>query len=88
VTDVMLSDQQMALMKNDLQREFAIEIETDSTIRADLSRTQQNISGFITGLGSVLRVGRAGGAVRLHAARDCGGLGRGLRPHVQAGPRG
>jgi hypothetical protein len=52
VTDVMLSDQQMALMKNDLQREFAIEIETDSTIRADLSRTQQNISGFITGLGS------------------------------------
>lgn len=52
VTDVMLSDEQMALMKNDLQREFAIEIETDSTIRADLSRTQQNISGFITGLGS------------------------------------
>jgi hypothetical protein len=52
VTDVMLSEPQMALMKNDLQREFAIEIETDSTIRADLSRTQQNISGFITGLGS------------------------------------
>jgi hypothetical protein len=52
VTDVMLSEEQEALMKNDLQREFAIEIETDSTIRADLSRTQQNISGFITGLGA------------------------------------
>lgn len=52
VTDVMLTDDQMALLKDDLQREYRIEIETDSTIRADLTRAQQNISGFITGLGS------------------------------------
>jgi hypothetical protein len=38
----------------DLQREFKIEIETDSTIRADLSRAQQNISGFVTGLAEFL----------------------------------
>lgn len=52
VTDVMLTDEQMKLLQNDLQREYRIEIETDSTIRADLTRAQQNISGFITGLGS------------------------------------
>jgi hypothetical protein len=39
----------------DLQREFKIEIETDSTIRADLSRAQQNISGFVTGLGEFMQ---------------------------------
>lgn len=38
----------------DLQREFRIEIETDSTIRADLSRAQQNVSGFVTGLGEFM----------------------------------
>lgn len=52
----MMEAQQMAqaveaLIKGpDLQREFKIEIETDSTIRADLSRAQQNVSGFVTGL--------------------------------------
>ena len=56
----MMEAQQMAqavekLLKGpDLAREFAIDIETDSTIRADLSRAQQNISGFITGLGEFM----------------------------------
>jgi hypothetical protein len=56
----MMQAQQMAqavekLLKGpDLQREFKIEIETDSTIRADLSRAQQNISGFVTGLGEFM----------------------------------
>jgi hypothetical protein len=39
----------------DLQREFIVEIETDSTIRADLSRAQQNVSGFVTGLGEFMQ---------------------------------
>lgn len=44
-----------ALLKGpDLQREFIVEIETDSTIRADLSRAQQNVSGFVTGLGEFM----------------------------------
>lgn len=56
----MMQAQQMAqavevLLKGpDLQREFVIEIETDSTIRADLSRAQQNISGFVTGIGEFM----------------------------------
>jgi hypothetical protein len=52
VTGITLNEQQFALLQNDMQREFAIEIETDSTIQADLGRTQQNISAFITGLGA------------------------------------
>lgn len=48
------AQQQMAeavkLLKSDLLREFAIDIETDSTIRADLTRAQENIATFIQGL--------------------------------------
>jgi hypothetical protein len=54
VTGVQLTPAQFKLIKSDLQREFAIEIETDSTIRADLSRAQENISGFVTGLGAFM----------------------------------
>ena len=54
MTGVMLTPEQYQLFKTDLQREFAIEIETDSTIRADLSRTQENIAGFVTGFGAFL----------------------------------
>lgn len=43
------------LLKSDLQREFAIDIETDSTIRADLTRAQENVSGFVTGLGAFMQ---------------------------------
>lgn len=39
----------------DLQREFAIEIETDSTIRADLSRAQENVAGFVQGFGTFIQ---------------------------------
>jgi hypothetical protein len=49
-------------LATDLQREFKIEIETDSTIRADLSQAQQNISGFVTGLGEFMQ--SAGPAVQ------------------------
>lgn len=40
------------LLKNDTMRRFRIDVETDSTIRADLQRQQQNIGQFVTGLGS------------------------------------
>lgn len=56
---MMVAEQQaqksIALLQSDLQREFAIEIETDSTIRADLSRAQQNIAGFVQGFGTFIQ---------------------------------
>ena len=43
------------LKGGDLNREFVVEIETDSTIRADLTRTQENISQFIMGFGQFIQ---------------------------------
>lgn len=50
MTGIQLTPQQDALMKNDVLRQYRIDVETDSTIRADLNRSQQNISNFISGL--------------------------------------
>ncbi len=55
MTGIQIDPQGAALLKKDLQREFAIEIETDSTIRADLARAQENISGFVTGFGTFIQ---------------------------------
>lgn len=44
-----IAPQVAQLLKGDLQREFIIEIETDSTIKGDLGRSQENISNFIMG---------------------------------------
>ncbi len=54
MTGIQIDAQGAVLLKKDLQREFAIEIETDSTIRADLARAQENISGFVTGFGGFI----------------------------------
>lgn len=54
-TGMQLQPQQMAMLKSDILREFSIEIETDSTIRADLSRAQQNVAGFVTGIGEFMK---------------------------------
>ena len=40
-----------AVLRRDLLREFRVDIESDSTIRADMERTQQNVANFVTGLG-------------------------------------
>ncbi len=50
MTGIMLTPQQLQLLKNDVVRQYRTDIETDSTIRADLNRSQQNISQFIQGL--------------------------------------
>lgn len=56
MTGMQLPPEALQLMKGgDLQREFVIEVETDSTIRADMTRTQQNMSGFITGFGQFVQ---------------------------------
>ena len=46
------AQQMKAMLQNDLQREFGIDIETDSTIRGDLTRDQQNAGGFVQGFAS------------------------------------
>ena len=43
-------DEVKALMSSDALRSFRVDIETDSTIQADQTRAQQNISQFIEGL--------------------------------------
>lgn len=56
MTGIQLTPEQVQLMKGgDLRREFVIEIETDSTIRADLARAQENVSGFVAGFGSFIQ---------------------------------
>lgn len=56
VTGIQLTPEQVQLMKGgDLRREFVIEIETDSTIRADLARAQENVAGFVTGFGTFIQ---------------------------------
>lgn len=38
------------LLRGDIQRSYAIDIETDSTIRGDMARSQQNMSQFLQGV--------------------------------------
>ena len=52
MTGIELTPEQHNLMKSDLAREFSIDIETDGTIKADLSKAQENVGGFVQGLAS------------------------------------
>lgn len=60
MSGIALTPQVAMLMKADPLRRYRIDVETDSTIRADLARQQQNIAGFVQGFGSfVTSVGPA-----------------------------
>lgn len=52
MTGIELTPPQLALLKTDIGREFNIDIETDGTIKADLSKAQENVGGFVSGLGA------------------------------------
>ena len=52
MTGIALSPEQLNLLKTDISREFNIDIETDGTIKADLGKQQENVGGFVAGLGS------------------------------------
>jgi hypothetical protein len=39
----------MQLLRSDVQRQYRIDVESDSTIRADLARSQENMSMFLQG---------------------------------------
>lgn len=45
----MLPDEVLAFLRGDIQRAYSIDIETDSTIRGDLNRSQQNMAMFLQG---------------------------------------
>ncbi len=55
ITGIQVLPEVAALLKNDPLRSYRIDIETDSTIRADLNRSQQNVSNFVQGLSSYLQ---------------------------------
>ena len=45
----------MRLLRDDATRRFRIDIETDSTIRADVQRAQENIGQFVQGFGAFIQ---------------------------------
>lgn len=45
-------DDVKAVMASDALRSFKVDIETDSTIEGDIGRAQQNMAGFVEGLGA------------------------------------
>lgn len=53
--DVVTQEAVIALLRDDATRRFRIDIETDSTIRADVARAQENIGQFVQGFGSFIQ---------------------------------
>lgn len=49
-----LSPDVVALLRDDIARNYRVDVETDSTIKADVSRDQQNITQFTQGLAQFL----------------------------------
>jgi hypothetical protein len=52
MTGIEVTPEMMQIMRSDLMRSYRIDIETDSTIRADVTRAQEQISQFIQGTGT------------------------------------
>lgn len=55
MTNMEIPPQLLQIMRSDLSRRYTIDVETDSTIRADLSRSQENVSRFVQGIGSFIQ---------------------------------
>lgn len=51
MTGVQVDEQVEQALRNASERQFRIDVETDSTIRADLNQAQQNIGQFVQGTG-------------------------------------
>lgn len=62
VLDKPTFEEVMQLLRSDIQRQYRIDVESDSTIRADLSRSQENMSLFLQGTAQFLSA--AGPAVQ------------------------
>ncbi len=62
-----------AVLRSDIQRCYRVDVETDSTIRADVLRQQENLANFVTGFGSfITAVGPAveAGVMQVDEATD------------------
>lgn len=55
-------DEVLQLLRSDIQRQYRVDVESDSTIRADLARSQENMSMFLQGTAQFLSA--AGPAVQ------------------------
>jgi hypothetical protein len=62
VLDSPTLEEVIQLLRSDIQRQYRIDVESDSTIRADLSRSQENMSLFLQGTAQFLQA--AGPAVQ------------------------
>lgn len=62
---IQVDEQVMALLRNDALRTYRVDIETDSTIQADVARAQQNAAGFVDAFTRFLQA--AGPAVQAGA---------------------
>lgn len=49
ITGIQVTPEVMQLLQNDLMRSYRIDIETDSTVRADFARSQEQMSLFLQG---------------------------------------
>jgi len=52
--DTVTQEQAIEFLRNDTLRTYRVDIETDSTIRADLTGEQQNITQFVQGFGAFI----------------------------------
>lgn len=55
MTGQQLPPDAVMLLRDDAMRSFRVDIETDSTIQADVMRAQQNAQGFIAGFGGFVQ---------------------------------
>ncbi len=55
MTQIKIDPQVAQLLKDDVGRGFRIDIESDSTVRADMSRTQEQMSKFLEGTGMYMQ---------------------------------
>jgi hypothetical protein len=73
MTGVQLNEETRAMIASDQLRHWSIDIETDSTIQADLSQAQTNIGNFLAGFAQFTQaIGPAvqAGVIPLEAATD------------------
>lgn len=55
MTGIELTPEQIQLMRDETLLSYRIDIETDSTIRGDLTRNQQNVAQFVQGFGQFVQ---------------------------------
>jgi len=55
MTQIKIEPQVAQLLKDDVGRGFRIDMESDSTVRADMSRTQEQMSKFLEGTGMYMQ---------------------------------